>query len=409
CAHQCIEASDYRCESFSYDERKRICLLSNVTTNPAVIVQNIDSRYYRRTFADFSLSYQLEELTSTVIVEKNLISTGICADSLDDSTISILCEQFGFEQPLKTINVATHLFPKDSHIWNVECLRSSSCVFPTQKISETNLSLNYINDGCHSILRCSKCPKHFNFACRLSDVCIPISSVCNDVKDCSDGSDEDGCTNPKWRLIGANQSDIGRAQVFLHNSWSDICLDELNETQTNIFCNMMGKGSRSRILPTFTQLSTTTFRIVCNKNNCWPKGINACRLGILNLKCIKNGEQGCGTQTLTRSSDTSNLRRFRRIVGGVTTLPGSYPWVASLKFKNGYVQHCGATVISETHLITAAHCFEEDKEMSDFIIIVGDWDSEVDEGTEQEFNISRLHFYPLYEGMCYIVLERKLL
>uniref|UniRef100_A0AC34F4F8 Neurotrypsin n=1 Tax=Panagrolaimus sp. ES5 TaxID=591445 RepID=A0AC34F4F8_9BILA len=327
CAHRCIEALDYRCESFSYDERKRICLLSNATTNPAVIFQNIDSRYYRRSFANFSLSYKLEELTQTVIVEKNLISSGVCADSLDDGMINILCEQFGFEQPLKITNSLTPLFTKESNLWTIDCLRS-----------------------------------------------------------------------PKWRLVGANQSDTGRAQVFLQNSWSDICMDDLNETQTNIFCNILGKGSRSRILPTFTQLSTTTFRIVCDKQNCWPKGINECKLGILNLKCIKNDEQGCGTQTTTPSSDTSNIRRFRRIVGGVTTLPGSYPWVASLKFKNGFVQHCGATIISNKHLITAAHCFEEDKELADFIIVVGDWDTEVDEGTEQEFNISGLHFYPLYEA-----------
>uniref|UniRef100_A0A914Z190 Neurotrypsin n=1 Tax=Panagrolaimus superbus TaxID=310955 RepID=A0A914Z190_9BILA len=399
CAHRCIETFDYRCESFSYDERKRICLLSNATTNPAVIFQNIDSRYYRRSFANFSLSYKLEELTQTVIVEKNLISSGVCADSLDNSMINILCEQFGFEQPLKTTGFITPLFAKESHLWTIECLRSSSCIFPPQKISDNNLSQNSLDDGCHSVLRCSQCQKHSNFACRTSDVCITIALVCNDVNDCSDGSDEVGCTNPKWRLVGANQSDSGRAQVFLQNSWSDICLDDLNETQTNIFCNMLGKGSRSRILPTFTQLSTTTFRLVCDKQNCWPKGINECKLGILNLKCLKIDEQGCGSPATPPPSDISNLRRFRRIVGGTTTLPGSYPWVASLKFKNGYVQHCGATIISDRHLITAAHCFEEDKELADFVIEIGDWDTEVDEGTEQEFNISRLHFYPLYEDI----------
>lgn len=40
------------------------------------------------------------------------------------------------------------------------------------------------------------------------------------------------------------------------------------------------------------------------------------------------------------------------------------------------------------------------KNQSEFYIVTGDWDNSVDEGTEQQFNLSRIHFYPKYEGWC---------
>jgi len=58
-----------------------------------------------------------------------------------------------------------------------------------------------------------------------------------------------------------------------------------------------------------------------------------------------------------RKKDETSLRFKARIVGGSDAFPGAYPWAAYLKFKNN-THHCGASIISEKYLLTAAHCFE---------------------------------------------------
>ncbi|XP_060547744.1 transmembrane protease serine 11C-like [Pantherophis guttatus] len=59
-------------------------------------------------------------------------------------------------------------------------------------------------------------------------------------------------------------------------------------------------------------------------------------------------------------SDICGLRNNRslgssRITGGVST--GEWPWQASLQRNN--IHRCGATLISNTWLLSAAHCFRE--------------------------------------------------
>jgi len=49
-----------------------------------------------------------------------------------------------------------------------------------------------------------------------------------------------------------------------------------------------------------------------------------------------------------------------RIVGGETTQPHEYPWQVGLVTRNGRTPFCGGTLISSTHVLTAAHCTRSD-------------------------------------------------
>ncbi|CAO2639540.1 Transmembrane protease serine 11C [Lemmus lemmus] len=60
---------------------------------------------------------------------------------------------------------------------------------------------------------------------------------------------------------------------------------------------------------------------------------------------------GCGRRTITPSGV--------KIVGGQDAEEGEWPWQASLQQNS--VHRCGATLISNNWLITAAHCFIRDK------------------------------------------------
>uniref|UniRef100_A0A8C8X4M6 Transmembrane serine protease 11B n=1 Tax=Panthera leo TaxID=9689 RepID=A0A8C8X4M6_PANLE len=71
---------------------------------------------------------------------------------------------------------------------------------------------------------------------------------------------------------------------------------------------------------------------------------------------------GCGTRA--RMSAT-----YDRIKGGSNAQKGEWPWQATLK-KNGR-HYCGASLISERHLVTAAHCFQKTNNPKNYTVSFG--------------------------------------
>ncbi|KAE9420110.1 hypothetical protein Angca_004901, partial [Angiostrongylus cantonensis] len=109
----------------------------------------------------------------------------------------------------------------------------------------------------------------------------------------------------------------------------------------------------------------------------------------------------CGIPRVTPFAHDPLHSRLARVVGGFETLAGAFPWTAAIRTKvvSDGDHHCGASILDRTHLITAAHCFEEDHHPSSYVVVVGDWDNRIDEGHEQTFSVSGFHFYPLYKEM----------
>jgi len=68
---------------------------------------------------------------------------------------------------------------------------------------------------------------------------------------------------------------------------------------------------------------------------------------------------GATTTTSEESSERCNCgipNRSNRIVGGVATEANEYPWQVALVSSSGSRPFCGGTLISNTHVLTAAHC-----------------------------------------------------
>ncbi|XP_070561022.1 chymotrypsin B-like [Ptychodera flava] len=89
---------------------------------------------------------------------------------------------------------------------------------------------------------------------------------------------------------------------------------------------------------------------------------------------------------------SANVDRIRRITSGDEATPHSYPWMASLQLElYGTVSHfCGGTLIDKEWVLTAAHCMYGTP--TDYMVIVlGDHDLSVDEGTEQRMKAAAIY------------------
>ena len=60
------------------------------------------------------------------------------------------------------------------------------------------------------------------------------------------------------------------------------------------------------------------------------------------------------------TGESCSLSRIRRIVDGVISPDGSWPWMAEIIYSNKH--YCGAVLISKNVVMTAAHCLYRHEE-----------------------------------------------
>ncbi|XP_029297936.1 coagulation factor IXa [Cottoperca gobio] len=88
------------------------------------------------------------------------------------------------------------------------------------------------------------------------------------------------------------------------------------------------------------------------------------------------------------------LKPYRRIVGGTVVIPGEIPWQVALIERPSGLLYCGGSILSERWVITAAHCLVETQRS--FFIRVGEHDSYISEGTEQDHEVLEQYIHPRY-------------
>ncbi|XP_018055406.1 PREDICTED: venom serine protease 34-like [Atta colombica] len=109
----------------------------------------------------------------------------------------------------------------------------------------------------------------------------------------------------------------------------------------------------------------------------------------------------CELQAIDETDDNDFCRcgwkKPTKIVGGMETGVNEYPMMAGLVDSLQAEVFCGATIISERHVLTAAHCLEN-VDPSTVGVLVGDHDltTGADTNASRLYTVSRFYVHPLY-------------
>uniref|UniRef100_A0A0K2T669 CLIP domain-containing serine protease n=1 Tax=Lepeophtheirus salmonis TaxID=72036 RepID=A0A0K2T669_LEPSM len=108
------------------------------------------------------------------------------------------------------------------------------------------------------------------------------------------------------------------------------------------------------------------------------------------------------TETQQPSSNICGITGFNtRVTGGKVSLPGVWPWAVILgQISNGNIEViCGGTLISDRHVLTAAHCFRGQRAIT--IARLGEHDitSDSDGATPQDIGVAQVSAHEGYNGV----------
>ncbi|XP_078054920.1 transmembrane protease serine 9 isoform X2 [Mustelus asterias] len=168
----------------------------------------------------------------------------------------------------------------------------------------------------------------------------------------------------KWFLAGIVSWGDGCAQpnkpgvytrVTTIRDWAQLIMSHVNVTFPPIETSPEHVASikQSTAVPNLqleVQCTDSTFK--CSSNSCIEKH---------NAECDSVVDCASGSDEENCTCGTAPLMVGTRIVGGVSSAPGEFPWQISLHILyGGHV--CGGTLISPNWVVTAAHCFLNQKD-----------------------------------------------
>lgn len=380
CAHRCLESDTFECASFSYNAIARACALARSVSRLSLRPKP-QTAFYKRIFdvTNDSLSSRLSN--GLLEVRKDLsLWAPLCAANYTRSNEEYMCQSFGFQRggnKSEMLNVPH---------WSEKCLRSSRCRKPDV-------------DSCIHALTCTRCTDE-QFAC-ASGECISARKVCNTNIDCATGDDEHDCDKIEWRIVNVDERDGDQLEVRHRGLWKPVCADSLSDPDISLICGIVNSSAGSEFVGVRSRdLMPLGWQIKCTQEKCVVDGQKKCTTGVARLRCPSNdAESTCGRRYVDMVARDPRKQRYVRIVGGFDALPAAFPWTAAIRIRHDHTHHCGASVLSNKFILTAAHCFDDEPNLEYYEVVVGDWDSTEKDGNEQTRNLSRIVKYPAYKDL----------
>ncbi|XP_006774520.1 PREDICTED: enteropeptidase [Myotis davidii] len=202
--------------------------------------------------------------------------------------------------------------------------------------------------------------KEDSFQCKNGE-CIPLVNLCDRLPHCQDGSDEARCV----RLLNGTLSNNGLVQFRIQSTWHVACAENWTTQISNDVCQLLGLGSGNSSMPVFStgggpfvKLNTASNgSLILTPRHC-SRNIaevisNLCKSYYTdNIVPLEKRRQqqpsvACGEKMVAQEVS-------QKIVGGNNAGEGAWPWLTALAYNGKLL--CGASLISNDWLVSAAHC-----------------------------------------------------
>ncbi|XP_062907307.1 coagulation factor X-like [Mobula hypostoma] len=136
------------------------------------------------------------------------------------------------------------------------------------------------------------------------------------------------------------------------------------------------------------------FVLAEDEKSCIPAVRNPCgTIGALFLTNLMLTNNSMVNVTDAEPNGASGVTPNVRIVGGQDCPLGQCPWQILLVDETD-TMFCGATILNERLLVTAAHCLNHTKAIT---AVAGEFDINLDEGTEQRQEVTMVIAHPRFE------------
>ncbi|NWY63927.1 TMPS6 protease, partial [Erithacus rubecula] len=204
------------------------------------------------------------------------------------------------------------------------------------------------------------CPGEF--LCSVNGLCVP---ACDGIKDCPNGLDERNCVCPAKFQCREDSTCI---------EFSSVCNQQLDCVN----------GSDEEHCSGGVPCGPFTYR--CEDGTCVKKPNPLCDTTADCKDLSDENHCDCGMQA-----------PLSRIVGGMNSVEGEWPWQASLQVRGRHI--CGGTLVADRWVVSAAHCFQDERLASPSIwtVYLGKYLQNATGHTEVSFKVIHLFLHPYYE------------
>ncbi|KAK6487410.1 neurotrypsin-like isoform X1 [Huso huso] len=212
-------------------------------------------------------------------------------------------------------------------------------------------------------------------------------------------------TGAPVRLVDGESPREGRVEVLLGGEWGSVCDDGWTDDHAAVVCKQLGYmgEAKARSMAYFGEGEGPIHLddVRCSGQESSLSECEAHRGGQHNCRHSEDAGVICQyskkpAEGATDTASACGLKpsaqgRSKRIIGGVKSLRGGWPWQASLRLKSHWSAArplCGATLISTCWALTAAHCFKRfGSDPSRYALRLGDYHTAEKDEFEKELPV----------------------